>query len=322
MATRKKPGRPRKKLDVCPVNTYGIVASPINPNDCVELVYNQPQLLKCIVLIFKEYDCDEIAIEFHKDRVVFAGRDHSTRVMIQITINAADVNLYYSDLSALEEQETESPDTSASTGASPDARYCIVVKRDNLEIVAAIIEKTHYKLMMSLHRDDLSSLFIMLSNCDFDSEDMFEVSVVPRANTCTDNIEMPDVSQYPLEFTLDSHHLRRKISELKKIAPGMVIKKSGAANLEISFGANSRVSYTGMYSTAPKIKLRSTIPDDETFIVTMNIGRIRPLMAVNLPGGITFFANHVDPLIIQIGLDQRGDSHYAIVARLLINTAH
>lgn len=370
MITRKKPGRPRKRVDVCPIGSHGIVSEPAVEGDCVELIYNQPQLLKCIVSIFKEYDADEIIIEFYPDHIIFAGRDHSTRVLIHIVINAADMNLYYFSTSPNREYGGSSPDgagtssheytavgqivgitpteeqkdpiliepsiqrsdPAASSSSATESQnihlpdsvklYRIVVKRDNLEIVAAIIEKTHFKMMLTLHHDDLSNLFIILSSCEYDSEDCFEITVVPRATTVTEAIEIPDLTKYPLEFTLDSHHLRRKISELKKVAQDMIIKKIGAANLEITFSSVSRVIYTGTYKTALKIKLRSNIADNETFIATMNIGRIRPLMAVNMPGGITFYANHIDPIVIQVGLDQRADNHHAIVARLLINTAH
>jgi len=293
---------------MCPVGIHGIVASPAFPDDCVELIYNQAQLLKCMVSIFKEYDSDEIMIEFHPNHVVLAGRDHTLHVTIRIVINAADMNLYYY--------------TPPVVHATEQDAYNIVVKRDNLEIVVAIIEKTHYKMMMALHHGDLSSLFIVLSNCDYDSEDCFEINVVPRANAQSEVPDVLDLSQYPLEFTLDSHHLRRKMVELRKISQDIIFKKEGGANLEISFGGNGRVVYTGAYKASSKIKLRSTIADGVLFVATMQIARLRPLMAVNMPGGITFYANYHDPLVIQVGLDQRNDNHFAIMARLLINTAH
>ena len=232
MATRKKPGRPRKHVDACPVGSPGIVNEPSVPGNCVEFVYNQPQLLKCIVSIFKEYDSDEVIIEFHPDRVVFTGKDHSLCVDIYIVINAADMNLYYytpprgtASYSGNVEQsrapsdgnaphmtsvepvkrpsigkvftvdEDDDPDCPAAKNIqqsvpvacaheplghvfseTPTPPYRIVVKRDNLEIVSSIIEKTHYKMMMVLHHDDLSSLFITLNNCDYDSEDCFEIA--------------------------------------------------------------------------------------------------------------------------------------------------
>lgn len=375
MTTRKKPGRPKKRADVCAVGVYGIVQDPSIAGDCVELVYNQPQLLKCIVSIFKEYDSDEIIIEFYPDRVLFIGRDHSLRVRIHITIIAADMNLYYFSRAPMSSSapaaatsaaavatttrvvpamiDPEDADADADTEAEPNVDadadaadaaeesepirvvpmaavpreagdpYRIVVKRDNLEIVTAIIEKTHYRLMMALRHDDLSSLFIVLSSCDYESEDQFEISIVPRTDIAPEITEMPNLTLYPLEFTLDSHHLRRKIGELKKVSPEMIIKKVGGdSNLEITFGTMARVVYTGIYKVPARIKLRSSIADGVLFIATMSIGRIRPLMAVNMPGGITFFANNTDPLVIQVGLDQRADNHCAIVARLLINTAH
>jgi hypothetical protein len=327
---RKRPGRPRKRADANPVGVYGIIREPMDASHCVELVYNQPQLLKCIVSIFKEYDGDEIVMEFFSNRVVFTGRDHSDLVIIQIIMNAPDMNLYYF--------------------SAPDGidRYRLIVKRDNLGIVAAIIEKTHYKMTMMLCRDDLTTLTFVLANCEYDNDDRFDVSVVPRPHNTEEPDSVVDLAQYPLEFTIDSHHLRRKIGELKKVTQDMIIKKIGSAtdaepadpeaagapssapaptqapssgeDLEISFGATPRVVYTGIYKTAQKIKLRSTIPAGQLFVATINISRIRPLMAVNIPGGITFHMGNSDPHVIQVSLDQRADGHGAISAQLQIWT--
>lgn len=403
MATiRKKPGRPRKRTDVCPVEHLGIIPEPIDPQNCVEMIYSQPQLFKCIVSIFKEYDSYDVNIEFYKDRVVFVGCDHSRCVVIYVVINAEDMNSYFfapptmdsifekmrekpHASSSDDEDEEEEPEeeleeepeeedgsdedddegaqaapsatltkgtraagatasAASAASAAPSSStsvsepyslayasgpaHKIVIKRDNLEVLSALIEKTHYKMAFSLRRDDLSSLNVVLSNCEYENEGRVEVSVVPFTGQSAIDFELPNLEEYPLEFTLDSHHLRRKIGELKKISPDMIIKKNCASSgttapeLEIAFGSISRVVYTDTYKNASKIKLRSLLPEDKPFVATLNVGRIRPLMAVNMPGAITFFANQSDPLVIQAGLDQRPDGHYAITARLLINVTH
>jgi hypothetical protein len=309
---RKKPGRPRKRATNDPVSTYGIVDHPLNPDNCVEMVYNQPQILKCIVAIFKEYASDDIIIDFARDTVTFSGRDHSMLVNINITICTRDVNMYY----------FAPPHTDSGI-------YRIVVRRDNLNIVTAIIEKTHYKITFALNRDDLSTLIVVLGNCEYDNDDRFDINVVPRA-IGVDELHVRAPETYPLEFTIDSHHFRRKIGELKKIARDMIIQKtiasssssnSDACDLEISFGTTPRVSYTGIYHTASKIKLRCDVPTSEMFVATISIARIYPLMAVNLPGGMTFFVGREEPHIIRVGLDTRADGHHAILAQFQIWTA-
>jgi hypothetical protein len=311
---RKKPGRPRKRATNDPVNTYGIVDQPLNPDNCVEMVYNQPQILKCIVAIFKEYASDDIIIDFARDTITFSGRDHSMLVNINITICTRDMNMYY-----------------FAPPPSDSGIYRIVVRRDNLNIVTAIIEKTHYKVTFALNSDDLSTLIIILSNCEYDNDDRFDISVVPRAISL-DETRMRAPESYPLEFTIDSHHFRRKISELKKIARDMIIQKtitpartaavqSDACDLEISFGTTPRVSYTGIYHAASKIKLRCDIPTTELFVATISIARIYPLMAVNLPGGMTFFVGREEPHVVRVGLDTRSDGHQAILAQFQIWTA-
>ena len=100
----------------------------------------------------------------------------------------------------------------------------------------------------------------------------------------------------------------------------IIIQKLGASDLDISFGSIQRVHYTGTFKDTNKIKLRSQIGETETFVATAPISRIRPLMAINIPGGITFFAGRTDPLVVRLGIDQRSESHFAILVHLLIST--
>lgn len=337
---RKKPGRPRKCADICQVGMHGIVTEPANKADCIELIYNQPMLFKCIMSIFKEYDSDDIIFEFSPSRVLILGRDHSARVIIHIVINAADMNLYYFSQPPFAGSDSIMRAAGSKTEGEP--MHCVAIKRDNLEIVTSIIEKVHYKIALSLRKDDPSSLYISLSSHEYDNEEQFEVNIIPHVDDVPHDVV--DTTSYPLEFTLDARHLRQKIREFKKVSSDIVIKKAGAENLEISFGTQSRVVYTCIYTNGARIKLRSEIARNALFVVTMGIGRIRPLVAVNVPGGITFFADQSNTMVVQVGLDMRcGDAaiiantsdsdgeheapanpvaHYAIVARFMIDTSH
>ena len=364
-ATRKKPGRPKKRADACPVGMRGIVAEPNDAGDCVEFIYNQPMIFKCIMSVFKEYDCDEVIFDFSPKQLQLIGRDRPNTVVIRIMFNASDMNLYYfSQASAsnmiMIENEAPAAATVADDGddapesttdfiinatreiarattteASDDSAQPIriAIKRDNLELVASNIDKSHYKMMIILGNDDPSCLTIVLNSNEYDHEDRFDITIIPRATDIP--FELPNLAEFPLKFTIDSHHLRRKISEFKKISENIIIQKKGTSSLEISFGSSQRVLSTTIYKSDAKIKLSSTIADDDLFVSTMSLERIRPLMAVNIPGGITFFTNKVDPTVVQINLDVRcgetsiapGTStdalplvgvHPAIVAQLLI----
>lgn len=371
-ATRKKPGRPKKRAEVCPIGVRGIVSEPNDADDCVEFIYNQPMIFKCITSIFKEYDCDEVIFDFSPKQLQLIGCDHSATVVIRIIFNAADMNLYYfSQAFANNERiaidapapqiEHDDDDDLESTSdfiattaqifaheASTSAQAInrenvanvqsirIAIKRDNLELVASNIDKSHYKMMLILKNEDPSCLTIVLNSNEYDNEDRFDVTIIPRVADIP--FELPNLAVFPLKFTIDSHHLRRKISEFKKISENIIIQKKGAASLEISFGSSQRVLSTTIYKSDAKIKLASSIADDDLFVSTISLGRIRPLMAVNIPGGITFYTNKVDPTVVQIGFDSRcGENiiasettidasasalgiHPAIVAQLLIRT--
>jgi len=338
---RKKPGRPRKRIEQAQIGVHGIVTDPINSDDCVELIYNRPMLFKCIISIFKEYDCSDVIMEFSPIHVMMIGIDHTQRVVILITIESAHMNLYYYSPPSYEFGcDDERRDILEPSAADDGGKYRITIKRDNLESVAAIIERVHVKLTISLHKGDPSALHISLDNGENDSRDNFEINIVPRSTFAPpEPFIVPDLSKCKLEFTIDSRQLRKKINEMKRISDDMIIKKKGDdTGLEISLGSSSRVQYTGVWPDE-KIGLRHTIAPNELFISTLQIGRVRPLIAVNLPGGITFLASDSDPLVIQVGLDMRTESgtyiadadvdehapaitnaHAAVSVRLLINT--
>ncbi|MFA5767717.1 MAG: hypothetical protein WC919_07415 [Candidatus Paceibacterota bacterium] len=424
----KKPGRPRKKTSVTTTAMLGIVREPANSENCIELIYTQPQLLKCIVSIFQLYNSHDMIIEFYPTKVVFCGRDHSRNVIINITLNAADMNQYYFSEEAVarmqctdraptpivsdevdeaaqaaqadepdevdevaqvvqadevdeaahavdevdevdeddeaaqadevdeaiddvdevdEADEVDEDDEAAQTDevdeddeaaqadevdeqecdetdeTEPVFRVAVII--DTIKIVTTTIEKSHYLCTIAIREgSDRPHLFISLSCSEYSNVDCYEIAttnpIIDEAMVATSSRE-PNLEHFPLEFTFDSHHLRHKIDGLKKISANLQIRKYGTSDLEIIFDPTERVTYTGTYRDPTKIKLRSDVRDGQILIAILPIARIKSIMTVNMPGNVTFFVGWQDPLIIQVGLDQRTGDHYAIMVRLFISTS-
>jgi len=303
----KRPGRPRKRLEADAVSVDGIIRSPASPEDVVEFVYSKPLVMKQMVSIFKAYEAPEVNIDFLPDKIIFSGRDHTGLISIAVEFSAADMNLYYC--------------------ARP---HCVMVKRDNLEIAFSPLERSHYKMNIVVKENMLSLLYIVFFDSVYESEDQFEIEVAPRASApaaaaSADAPEAPrgdfaDGASYPVRFTVDGHHLKKKINELRRVSANMTFQKMSGGPLQITFGDVARVIYVGTYKAAQRIKLITTLSPGDLFAVSIKIGAIRPFMTVNLGDDITIFADRDRPFVIQTYLDKRGERS-TIVARLFVSVS-
>lgn len=297
---KKRPGRPKKRVQAPRVDSFGIVDAPVDAANAIEIVYSDPLHFKSVFAIFKEYDCSEIVFDLAQDGFVMRARDHSECVDIHVAFAGAKMNVYYC--------------------AAP---MCIAIKRDNIDIVASTIEKTHYRIDLAIRADDPSIFCITLGNQLYSSRDCYGIEVARPLESPRSDAAKRDLQTYPLSFALDSRHLRRKIAELRKVSQRLVVRKFGSAPLEITFGDSAHITYTGVYDAPEKIKLHSAIADTETFVSTVNIEQIRPLMAITLADSITVYADHSAPMAFQVGFGICTESvRYAIVAQLFICASH
>jgi len=281
---KKKPGRPKKKIATVPIEVHGIVDAPVNEEDLLELVYCNPNMFKKIFHLFKQFEVSEVEMNFDKQGLKIVTKDHIGKSTIYTTIDGRCMNLYYC--------------------AAP-MRVCI--KRDNLEKVLRTLSKNHYKITFLLRANYRSSMYVIIKDFEYDSDDAYDIDVVyspeQQIVECKDNNE-----EYPIKFCISAKHFKTRINNIKNLSPTMAVEKSGNGPLQLTYVKSSNkqnVGWTSVYNDPAKIKLISTIADDDLFSVSVCIDYIKPFSNTVIGDEVFIAASKDKRMSFMTRLDQR-----------------
>lgn len=249
---KKRPGRPRKYTTI-PIEACGIVDKPINDDDVVEMMYDNPLMFKKMFSLFSAYGCIEIVISFERDRIVFAANDHHGRAYIRQTISSARLNYYY----------------------CPNP-IKIAVKKEQISKIMNTLDKSHHKITFVLKENYRSTMYIVVRDFSYENDDLYEVELIDANALNIDVAREYDVSEYPIKFTLESAHFKKKIVDISKISSRFSFIKNGLEPLGIAYDGADRIICSVIYPHAQKIQLESTVEADDTFSASLYVNDILP----------------------------------------------
>lgn len=286
---KKKPGRPKKKLLVEPIDIQGIVTKPVKTNDCIELVYSNPSLFKKLFQMYKSFEVSEIEIVFYPDKMLLYTTDHLGKSNIYVNIEGKHMNLYY-------------------CGKTTH----IIIKRENLERILGTLGKTNYKISIQIHEDNKTTMYITINDYEYNSEDIYDIDVILVQN---DNA-IPTMTDetYPLQFKFNSKHFKNKINNIRKSSPVFTIQKYGDDPLQITYDKSQKgTNWTGVYNDKEKMELKCDITPDDVFNVSVVIDYIRPFSNSNIGDDVYIKVDKHDKISFMTPLDKKGDDYAAYV---------
>jgi len=252
--TDRKPGRPKKQVNVAPVEIHGVVNDPVNPIDRLELVYCNPRMFRKISHLYKQFNASEIELIFDPTGLKIETKDHLDKSIIYTTIPGHCMNLYYCA-----------------------ARTRICVRRQSLEHVLNTINKNHRKITFLLHTESYrSSLYIIIKDNDY-GEDRYELDITHREDP-PPNDAPDDDTNYPVKFKLSASHFKQRITNLRKLSNTFMIQKCGNGPIQLTCGKSEKINFSGAYPVdCPQMELVSTLGEQEILSVGMTIDYIKPL---------------------------------------------
>lgn len=290
-APKKKPGRPKKKVAVVPVEVHGIVAEPGNPDDILELVYCNPSMFGKLLRLYKQFEVSEVEMRFDANGVKMITKDHIGKSTIYATIDGRCMNLYY---------------------CKAPMRVCI--KRNSLERVLGGLGKNHNKITIMFKEDYRSVMYIIIKDSEYDNDDQYEVDVSFKPEDIVDELHDDDTN-HPIKFCVTSKHFKTRINQIKKLSETFTIQKSGQEPLQITFDRAREVNWVGVYGDSSKINLKSTIDPDEIFSVSVHIDYIKPFSNSNIGDQVYIAAHKHEKISFMTTLD-KGDNGYACCVKI------
>jgi hypothetical protein len=281
----RRPGRPPKKRPDAPVpDVIGILEQPRNPDAVMEMAYCNPIIFKKLFVLFKSYEVADVEFIFTPTNIKIVAKDHYNKATIYATIDGSKMNCYYCR------------DT-----------YRVCIKRDMIEKVLGNIDKDQIKVGFSLKENSYrSAIFITVRDCQYDKINAYEVETAFKPNVDGGEPEQIDDSNYPIRFVLESKHFKSEITKVSKMSSTITIRKEGSNPLQFIFDEAKKINYQGTYNDSAKIKLESTIAEDDILNTSIMIDYIKPFSNAAIGDEVIIAADKYNKLSMLTYLDKKG----------------
>lgn len=293
-AAKRKPGRPRKKELKPPAQRQGLLPTPSDPNNIVEVLYDKPINFKKICSYWKLLNADKIKLVFTQTHLILYTKNYKETNDVGITCDGSKLNKFYCP-----------QPMSISVGFS------------NLELVLNKLDRSYETISFVIQKKTQhKTLHIILHN-DVNIPEYFEIELIMDGeNNYGEQLQMfNDPVPYALEFKLPGKYFKKMISDTKQFDKQWTIEKYGdAGNLMFTYkSGNGQVKATVVPKSLKDIGLKSMVKLNEIFSVSVYIDTIKPTSSSQLAEVIHIKASKDRPLWIWAELDDK-----AIMVNVLI----
>ena len=273
---RRKPGRPTKKIEGPEIEVAGIISSPDDDNNQIELIYNRPIDFKQLFTFFKSIKAQTLFLHFMRDRFRIFVYDATKNNRFVVEFDCNKLNSYYCNT-----QDT----------------LILVLNYENVEKIFNSIDKNCYKMCIIYQRDDdrLSISFIdneMGKKCSYKVNLSF-YELNPELYAALDYLN-PDL--YPLSFQLTTKSFKQTIQKVQPYSDNLVIIKLGDNHLNISF-SELTVCFVETYSDRDRIHLISNIESTQLFKCRVKISRLTSLANAMITDSVQLYCREKDSIL-------------------------
>jgi len=293
-AARRRPGRPPVKHSP-DVPREGIVAEAPFRSALVEARFDCPATFKSLFTFFKGMKVKMIYFDFSEAGMVVYALDASTKSRIRIWSDGAKMNRYY----------CKKPITVP------------VLRSEYMERCFSNIKTQIYVISFYIRDDDPENLTVKYVNSIYGNESKYDFKVcqgevIPPALLDINDIIKPEalLTDYPLSFELSSKEFKGTITDVAGL-PYVDIEKVGPRPMHFEYSKTNEMKYNNIWRFPEKIKLLTSVKDDEAFRCKMLIPNVKPL-AISMvtdcvriyckAGGGILFKSVMDNNIIEIAV--------------------
>lgn len=277
---KRGPGRPPKKEPAPIVNHNGIATTPHDPQNRLELVFDEPMVLKNLFIYFKNLKSPFIHIRSKKDGLTLFARDAAETCCIIAELPGNELNHFYSD-----------------------TEFWIGLQRTHVERIFASVDKSFYKVTLVLRHDDPDTLMIIFTDADIDKECQYRVnlSMVEIDKTLKETEQC--ISSLHLEksiivFSLSAKQFKKSITDASYYTDTITIEKMGLHNLQLTY-TQVGVAYNEIYTNSKKIELQSRLTTNDSLRCTVGLDRMRSLAAAMVTDRIQIYCNPGSQIIFR-----------------------
>jgi len=280
---KKGPGRPRKNPKKEPIQKKGISKTPINPDEHMEFLYDQPLILKKIFQFFKLLSATQIQIIFRPFDIIFYAIDHHNVSKIRVKIDAKKLNHYY----------CRSPIT-------------VGISSKDMELILNKVDKDYTSIIiLSTNGSTQRNITIILEN-DMQINEIHTIELIGHYNKMEDETIFND-EDYVISFNFPSKYFRKTINDIKSMSSQLsIIQEDNKSPLVFEYlTQNKKIQSKHIVKQQEKIRLLSDLEDSDSFRVDVKIDYINPISKAQIADDIYILVDENKPFMTKTYIDDK-----------------
>lgn len=270
---KKKPGRPKKRIDTSTDFIRGVVSAPENPLNSLELVYRDPQLFKGIVSLLRQYSINEVELSFDHTKIHINAIDRLKKTRVYANIDGSMMNSYY---------------------CKEPTKVC--VRCETFDSVLSTVLRSHGKITFCLlDGSSRSALTCFMRDSEHAANHIYAIDILYKPSESL-NGSVDEDAGYPLKFKFDSKYLKLLCQNVSKFTDHMTIQKVGSQPMQISYNQPHLMNGVVVYDNANIIGLKSTLTPEDILSVTVSIAIIEPISKIPIGDDVSVAVDHTMPI--------------------------
>ncbi len=258
---KRGPGRPKKVPKVSKADLLGVIDTPTNTDNRVELCYRNPAAFKKIIDLHADDGANEMKFCFSKQETYVPAKSHTSKTALHLLIVGKNLDSYFC-----------SEPVSAT------------VKVTDMKTVFGSVIKTAKKVRFELRESYRDRMYIIFEGNEYGAIEKFDIAV--SQNNILESREIMDQDLlYPLRVNFASDYIKNRFANLSKIHKFVKIQQSGS-NLQFTHDKGHGINWTSVYPD--KEKLRADIkPNIGLVDVSVSLDYILPFTNSKIGENVT-----------------------------------
>ena len=293
MTTKRGPGRPPSKPIPPTIDMIGLVDSPEDDENKMELVFDNPLVFKSLFTYLKNIKSKELHLRFTPNDLTIFAYDHTQTSRIVAIIDGTKLNRYY-------------------CGES----FWVNLNRENVDKLFASIDKSFYKIELQIKYED-ERISVTFTDADLNKECLYMVVLAnyePNEYLFeAENIIRADPNEFPIEFSLSAKQFKKAITDAANYSTILTIKKVENSPLFFTYSSPSQIEYYETYYNDKRICLKSNIGEKQTFQCTIKLNNIKSFASTMVTDNVKILCHMAVDILFQSTI---GNNHALVIHTL------
>ncbi len=278
---KRGPGRPPKTQKKEPLPRRGIQRLPQYPESFVEIVYDQPVIMKKIFSFFKSVAASEIQMIFRPSEIIFYAVDHNEKTKIRVRVDASKLNCYY----------------------CRDVLDVGIAQKE-MEMILNKVDKDYGSIVLLSEISTMRRNLTLVFDNDIQIDELHRIDLIASYRKMENEMAFID-EDYMISFTFPGKYFKKTIGDIKSMSSQLSItQEDNESPLIFEYlTENKRIQSKHTVKDSNKIKLISNLRDGETFRVDVCIDYLKPISSAQLADEITILVDENKALMTKAYID-------------------